>query len=101
MHHLHRGRQLFEVDEPAARIVRGRQEGGWGPAGAVGAVAPWDAAEIHGVEEQRPDVDILAAGIGSDLLGNGALGGAGRSPYQRRLAGLDQKCEGGGELAGA
>ena len=101
LHHLHRGRQFFEVDEPAAGIVRGRQEGRRRPAGPVGAVAPRDAAEIDGVEQERPDVDILAAGIGGDLLGNGALGGAGRSPYQSWLTGLDQKCEGGGKFAGA
>ena len=101
LHHLHRGRQFFEVDEPAARIVRGRQERRRRPAGPVGVVAPRDATQVDGIEEERPDVDILAAGIVGDLLGNGALGGAGRSPYQRRLAGLDQKCEGGGELAGS
>ena len=101
LHHLHRGRQFFEVDEPEAGIVRGRQESRRRPAGAVGAVAPRDAAKVDGVEEQRPDVDIPAAGIGGDLLGNGALGGAGRSPYQGRLAGLDQKCEGRGEFARA
>ena len=101
LHHLHRGRQFFEVDEPAARIVRGRQEGRRRPAGPVGAVAPRDAAQVDGIEQERPDVDIPAAGIGGDLLGNGALGGAGRSPYQGWLAGLDQEREGGGEFAGA
>ena len=60
------------------------------PAGAVGAVAPRDAAEIDGVEQKRADVDIPAAGIGGDLLGDHRFCSAGRSPYQGRLAGLDQ-----------
>ena len=64
-------------------------------------VAPRDAAQVDGVEQERADVDIPAAGIGGDLLGDHRFGGAGRSPYQRRLAGLDQEREGGGELAGA
>ena len=99
LHHRHRRRQLLQVDEPAAGIVGGRQEGGRRPAGAVGAVAPRDAAQVHGVEQERPDVDILAAGIGGDLLGDGALGAARSSPQDHRLAGLDQQREGGGELA--
>ena len=33
-----------------------------------GQVAPGNAAEIDGVEQERPDVDILPAGIGGDLL---------------------------------
>ena len=101
LHHLHRGRQLFQVDEPAAGIVGGRQESRRRPAGAVGAVAPRDAAQVHGVEQERPDVDILAAGIGGDLLGDGALGAARSSPQDHRLAGLDQQREGGGEFARA
>ena len=101
LHHRHRRRQLFQVDEPGAGIVGGRQEGRRRPAGAVGAVAPRDAAEIDGVEQERPDVDILAAGIGGDLLGDHRFCRAGRSPYQGRLAGLDQKREGGGEFARA
>ena len=42
--HRHRGRQLFQVDEPQAGIVRGREEDRGRPARAVGAVAPRDAA---------------------------------------------------------
>ena len=42
--HRHGGGQLFQVDEPAGGIVRRRQEGRRRPAGAVGAVAPGDAA---------------------------------------------------------
>ena len=86
---------------PAAGIVGGRQEGRAAPAGPVGAVAPRNAAQVDGVEQERPDVDILAAGIGGDLLGDHRFCSAGRSPYQGRLAGLDEKCEGGGEFAGA
>ena len=102
LHHRHRRRQLLQVDEPAAGIVRGWQEGGRRPAGAGGAVAPRDAAQVHGVEEERPeDVDILPGGVGGDLLGDGALGAARSSPQDHRLAGLDQEREGGGELARA
>ena len=60
-----------------------------------------DAAQVHGVEEERPNVDILAAGVGGDLLGDGALGAARSSPQDHRLAGLDQEREGGGEFARA
>ena len=101
LHHLDSRRQLFQVDEPAAWIVRGRQESRRRPAGAVGAVAPRNAAQVDGVEQQGADIDILAAGIGGDLLGDHRFCSAGRSPYQGRLAGLDQNCEGGGEFAGA
>ena len=58
-------------------------------------------AQVHGVEQERPDVDILTAGVGGDLLGDGALGAARSSPQDHRLAGLDQEREGGGELARA
>ena len=101
LHHGHGRRQLFQVDEPEAGVVGGRQEGRRRPAGAVGAVAPRDAAQVHGVEEERTDVDILAAGVGGDLLGDGALGAARSSPQDHRLAGLDQQREGGGEFARA
>ena len=39
LHHWHRRRQFLEVDEPAAGIVGGRQEGRGRPAGPVGTVA--------------------------------------------------------------
>ncbi len=48
LHHRHRGRQLFEVDEPEAGIVRRRQEDRRRPARAVGAIAPRDAPQIDG-----------------------------------------------------
>ena len=57
LHHRHTGRKLFEVDEPEAGIVGRRQEHRRRPAGAVGGVAPGDAAQIDGVEQERPDVD--------------------------------------------
>ena len=96
--------------KPQTRAVNGvtlvegyglRSGGRRRPAGSVGAVAPRNAAQVDGVEQERPDVDILAAGIGGDLPGDHRFCSAGRSPYQGRLAGLDQKCEGGGEFAGA
>ena len=79
----------------------GGRKGRRRPAGSVGAVAPRDAAQVHGVEQERPDVDIFAPGVGGDLLGDGALGAARSSPKDHRLAGLDQEREGGGELARA
>ena len=78
----------------------GRKAGGR-PACAVVGVAPGDAAEIHGVEQQRPDVDVPAVRGRGDLLGDLALGGSGRSPDNHRLAGLDQEGEDRGELARA
>ena len=84
-----------------AGIVGGRKEGRRRPAGSVGAVAPRDAAQIDGVEQERADIDILAAGIGGNLPGDHRFGGAGRAPYQAGLAGLDQEREGGGKFARA
>ena len=100
-HHRHRRRQPLQVDEPAAGIVGGRQEGRRRPAGPVGAVAPGDAAQIDGVEQERADIDVLPAGLGGDLLGDGTLGAAWGAPKNCRLARLDQEREGGGELARA
>ena len=60
-----------------------------------------DAAQVHGVEQERTDVDVFAPGIGGDLLGDGALGATRSSPQDHRLAGLDQEREGGGEFARA
>ena len=68
LYHRHAGRQLFEVDEPEAGVVGRRQEHRRRPAGAVGGVTPGDAAQIDGVEQERPDVDIFAATVCRDLL---------------------------------
>ena len=66
-----RGRgQFLQIDQPASVRVRGRQEGGRRPARAVGAVAPRNAAQIDGVQQQGADIDILAAGLRRDLLGD-------------------------------
>ena len=97
--HRHRGRQLFQVDEPQAGIVRRRQEHRRRPACAVGTVAPRDAAQVHGVEEERADVDIPAVGCRGDLSGDHRLRRPGRPPDHGRLAGLDQEGEHLGELA--
>ena len=95
------GGQLFQVDEPAAGIVRWRQEGGRRPAGTVGAVAPGDAAQVDGIEQQRADVDVLAAGGVRDLLGDVRFSTAGRAPHNGRLAGFHQQGQGVGKLARA
>ena len=99
LHHRHAGRQLFEVDEPEAGIVGRRQEDRRRPAGAVGGVAPGDAAQVHGVEQERPDVDILAVAGRRDLLGDHRLGGPRPTPQHGRLAGFDEKGEGRGDFA--
>ena len=101
LHHRHRRRQLFEVDEPAAGIVGRRQEGRRRPAGAAVRVAPRDAAEVHGVEQERADVDILAGSVGGNLLRDHRFCCPGRSPYHTGLTRLDQEREGGGEFARA
>ena len=77
LHHRHGRGQLLQVDEPAAGIAGGRQEGRRRPAGAAVRVAPGDAAQVDGVEQQRAHVDIAARGPGRGLLGERALG---RSP---------------------
>ena len=78
-----------------------RQEHRRRPAGAVGGVAPGDAAQVDGVEQERPDVDIFAATVCRDLLRDHRFCRAGRPPDHRRLAGFDEKGEGRGELARA
>ena len=57
------------------------------PAGAVGGVAPGDAAQFDGVEQERPDVDIFAATLCRDLLCDHRFCRAGRPPDHSRLAG--------------
>ena len=101
LYHRHAGRQLFEVDEPEAGVAGRRQEHRRRPAGAVGGVAPGDAAQVHGVEQECPDVDIFAATVCRDLLRDHRFCRAGRPPDHSRLAGLDQEGEGRGELARA
>ena len=101
LYHRDGGRQLFEVDEPAAWIVGRGQEGRGRPTRAVGAVAPGDAAEIDGIEQKRPDVDVAAVRGRRDLLGDHRFGRAGWAPGNTRLAGLDQEGEHFGELARA
>ena len=81
LHHRYGRGQLFEVDEPAAGVVGRWQEGRRRPAGAVGAVAPGDAPEVHGIEQQRPDVDVAAAGGRGHLLGDLALRRPGWAPH--------------------
>ena len=80
---------------------RRRQEGGRRPAGAVGAVAPGDAAQVDGIEQQRADIDVFAAGGGRDLLGDVRFGAAGWAPHHGRLAGFHQQGQGLGKLARA
>ena len=101
LHHRDAGGQLFEVDEPEAGVVGRRQEHRRRPAGAVGGVAPGDATKVHGVEQERPDVDILAAAVCRDLLRDHRFCRAGRPPHHSRLTGFDEKGEGRGELARA
>ena len=81
LHHRNRGRQLLKVDESAAGVDGGRQEGPRRPAGAPVRVAPGDTAQFDGVEQQGPDVDILAVCFGGDLLGDLAFG-AGGTPHK-------------------
>ena len=101
LYHRHTGRQLFEVDEPEAGVTGRRQEHRRRPAGAVGGVTPGDAAQVHGVEQERPDVDIFAATVCRDLLCDHRFCRAGRPPDHSRLTGFDEKGEGRGELARA
>ena len=101
LHHRHGRGQLLQVDEPAAGIAGGRQEGRRRPAGAAIGVAPGDAPEIDGVQQQRAHVEILAACAGGDLLRERALGAAWGTPKNSRLTGLDQQRQGRRELARA
>ena len=101
LHHRDGRGQLFQVDEPAAGIAGGRQEGRRRPAGAAVGVAPGDAPEIDGVQQQRAHVEILAARASGDLLGEGALGAARSAPQDRGLARFDQQRQGRREFARA
>ena len=93
LHHRHCRRQLLQVDEKAAGIVRRRQEGRRRPARAVRRVPPGDAAEVDGVEQECADVDVPAVRLGRDLLGDLRLGGPGRAPDDAGLASFDQERE--------
>ena len=99
--HRHAGGQLLEVEEPQGGAGGGRQEHRRRPAGASVLVAPGDAPEIDGIEQERADVDVVVAVVAGDLPGDHRLCRAGRSPDQSRLAGLDQGGEDLGELARA
>ena len=63
--------------------------------------APGDAAQVHGVEQQRAHVDVEAPESRGDLPGDVALGAAGRAPHYAGLARLDQQREGVRKLARA
>ncbi len=99
LHHRHGGRQFLQVDEPAAGVVRRRQEGGRRPAGAPVRIAPRDAAQVHRIEQQRAYVDIAARALGGGLLRERALGAARRAPQDAGLARLDQQRQGRRKLA--
>ena len=101
LHHRQGRGQFLQVDQPASVRVRGRQESRRRPAGAVGAVAPRDAAQIDRVQQQGADIDILAAGLRRDLLGDLTLGAPWGAPDHHRLAGFDQQRQGAGEFARA
>ena len=101
LHHGRRRGQFLEVDQPAAGVVRGRQEGRRRPAGAAVAVAPGDAAQVHRVEQQGADIHIPAPGASRHLLGDLGFGGAGRPPDDAGLARLDQQRQGRGEFGRA
>ena len=101
LHHRQGRGQFLQVDQPASVRVRGRQESRRRPAGAVGAVAPRDAAQIDRVQQQGADIDILAAGLRRDLLGDLTLGAPWSTPDHHRLAGFDQQRQGAGEFARA
>ena len=101
LHHRQSRGQFLQVDQPAAVRVRRRQEGRRRPARAVGAVAPRDAAQIDRVQQQGADIDILAAGLRRNLLGDLTFGAPWGTPDHYRLAGLDQQRQGAGEFARA
>ena len=103
LHHRHGRGQLLQVDEPAAGIADGRQEGRRRPAGAAVGVAPGDApagrpGSSSNARERR---DTGAFSPGGDLLGEGTLGAARGAPQDRGLAGFDQQGQGRRELARA
>ena len=95
------GREFFQVEEEAACVVGGREEDGGRPAGPAFGIAPGDAAQVDGIEEQGSDVDIDAVQCGGDLAGHLALGAAGRAPDQSGLARVNQEGEDLGEFGGA
>ena len=101
LHHRQGRGQFLQVDQPASVRVRRRQESGRRPAGAVGAVAPRDAAQIDRVQQQGADIDIFTAGLRRDLLSDLTLGAPWSSPYNHRLSGFDQQRQGAGEFARA
>ena len=99
--HRDRGGQLFEVHEPAPLgIARGQERRGR-PAGTAVHIAPRNAAQVHGVEQQGAHVEVGAVRGRRDLLGNLGLRAPGRPPDDDRLAGLDEPREGVGERARA
>ena len=101
LHHRHGRGQFLQIDEPAAGIVTGRQEGRRCPAGAVRAVPPGNAAQVHGIEQQGAHIDIAAPGLRGDLLGERALGTTRGAPQHHRLSGFDQQRQRCGQLARA
>ena len=101
LHHRQGRGQFLQIDQPASVRVRRRQEGRRCPACAVGAVAPRDAAQIDRIQQQGADIDILAAGLRRDLLGDLTFGAPWATPDHHRLAGFDQQRQGAGEFARA
>ena len=101
LHHRHAGGQLLEVEEPERGAGGGREEHRRRPARASVLVAPGDATQIDGIEQQRADVDVVVSVIAGDLPGDHRFRSAWRPPDQGRLAGLDQGGEHFGELARA
>ena len=99
LHHRQGRGQFLQIDQPASVRIRRRQESRRRPAGAVGAVAPRDAAQIDRVQQQGADIDILTAGLRRDLLGDLTLGAPWRSPNHAGLPGLDQQRQCAGEFA--
>ena len=99
--HGHGSVHLLEVDEEAAHVVARREEGWRRPLRAAGTVAPGNASQVDGIEQERADVDVFAAQVCCHLLGDHRFSRAWASPHHCGLAGLDEKSEGLGELAGA
>ena len=88
-------------DEPEAGVDGRRQKHRRRLAGAAIAVAPGDTAQIGGVEQERPDVVILAATVRPDLLRDDGFGGARGTRDHGRLTDFDEKGEGRGGFARA